>query len=319
MNIEPTSEQRALVDAVAGFLREQLPADRFIKGVTATADSWDALAELGLFGIALPEEAGGIGLGIADEVLVYREAGRHLVSPCAIATAIAARIAAADGNADLAAGFVAGSHRAAFGVPDGDDRLLLIDAEGSSHVLVAGATPALIERAPLGAGTAQEPFDVTLGLVEVPFGGATPGDAAAPLALQAVLLIAAYLVGVAMAARDTAVAYANQREQFGRPIGSFQGISHICAEMAVQSEGAWAQTLFAALVVQEAAADPVPQVASAQLLAVRAALLATRQTIQVHGGVGFTQEYTPHLYLKRAHLMERLLAQRPPHAQLLPR
>jgi alkylation response protein AidB-like acyl-CoA dehydrogenase len=321
MNIEPTAEQYALVDAVAAFLGEQMPADRFLKQPTRTDAHWRALAELGLFGIAMPESAGGIGLGVAEEVLLYREAGRFLVSPCAIATTIAAKLALSAGDEILASELIAGDVRAAFAIPDGTDRLLLIDSEGSEQIVVAGRSSVLMARSALPEGTIVDALDATLSLIEVPLTQAQHQqiEAAAvdTIALEARLLSAAYLTGVAKAACDTAVAYANQREQFGRPIGSFQAIAHLCANMAVEADASAKQALFAALVLQEEADDPEFHVEAARLLAVRAAFQAARDTIQVHGGVGFTQEYTPHLYLKRTHLMQRVLAQCPPPSLLL--
>lgn len=323
MNIEPTAEQYALVDAVASFLGEQLPADRFLKQATSTQASWSGLAELGLFGIALPEAAGGIGLGIAEEVLLYREAGRFLVPPCAMATAIAAKIALSNGDEALTAALVAGEARAAFAIPDGTDKLLLIDSDGCEQIVVAGVAPFLLPRAALPVGVAVDALDTTLSMIEVAL---TPeqhqhsNDAANAIdtvALEARLLCISYLTGLAKAACDTAVAYANQREQFGRPIGSFQAIAHLCANMAVEADASARQTLFAALVLQEGADEPEFHVEAARLLAVRAAMQATRDTIQVHGGVGFTQEYTPHLYLKRAHLLQRILARSASQALLL--
>ncbi|MET0378647.1 MAG: acyl-CoA dehydrogenase family protein [Spongiibacteraceae bacterium] len=322
MNIEPTAEQQALVEAVAGFLREQLPVDRFVKAQnkehTGTDASWSSLVELGLLGIALPESVGGIELGLAEEVLLYREAGRYLVSPSLIATNIAAKIALARGDEKLCGDLVNGAQRAALAVRDGEDKLLLIDSEGCTQILLIAEAPVLLQSNELATGVMLDAFDQTVSLIEVKTSAellakirAAINASSNSLILQTTLLIATYLTGVARAACDTAVAYAGQREQFGRPIGSFQAIAHICSEMAAQSEAAAAQTLFAALVMQEEQPEPEFHVASAQLLAVRAALLAARQGIQVHGGVGFTQEYTPHLFLKRAHLMERLLARRP--------
>lgn len=314
MNIEPSTEQSALVDAVASFFGSEMPADRFLKQAIRTDANWRAVAELGLLGIALPETSGGIGLGSAEEVLLFREAGRFLVSPCAIASAIAATMAAGRGDRALCGRLVSGDARAALAIPNGDD-VLLVDSEGCDFVVLATRSPLLLERNQCGAGSVLDALDGSVSLIEAPLADAArrraaeagDGDATG---LRLTLLTSAYLCGLASAACATAVAYANQREQFGRPIGSFQAIAHICADMAVQSEAAWKQTLMAALVVQEQAPEPEFHAAAAYRLAARAALKAARDGIQVHGGVGFTQEYTPHLYLKRAHLMQRVMAGR---------
>src|SRR5690606_26771711 len=146
---------------------EQLPADRFLKQTTSTQASWRGLAELGLFGITLPEAAGGIGLGVAEEVLLYREAGRSLVSPCAMATAIAAKLAHARGDEMLAGKLGAGDARAAFAIPDGSDKLLLIDGEGCGQIVVAAAAPVMLARDDLPAGVAVDALDTTLSMIEV--------------------------------------------------------------------------------------------------------------------------------------------------------
>jgi alkylation response protein AidB-like acyl-CoA dehydrogenase len=117
------------------------------------------------------------------------------------------------------------------------------------------------------------------------------------------LLAAAYALGTADAARDMACAYALVREQFGKPIGSFQAIKHICADMAVRAAVARSQLYFAACALDESADDAAYHIAVAKRLSDRAALDNARANIQVHGGIGMTDEAAPHLCLKRAHLL----------------
>ena len=95
--------------------------------------------------------------------------------------------------------------------------------------------------------------------------------------------------------------------QFGKPIGVFQAVKHKCADMAVRCEAALSQTLYASLSVREARADARLQTSAAKALAADAAIKNGRATIQVHGGYGVTAEYDPHLYVKRAHVLERIL------------
>ncbi len=119
------------------------------------------------------------------------------------------------------------------------------------------------------------------------------------------LLTAALCVGIAAATLDMAVAYAATREQFGRPVGSFQAVKHICADMLVRTELARVATQAAAVISEDpTAGDPIRAAAGANLLAVEAALENSRKCIQVHGGMGFTWEVPAHLYLMRARVLE---------------
>jgi alkylation response protein AidB-like acyl-CoA dehydrogenase len=117
------------------------------------------------------------------------------------------------------------------------------------------------------------------------------------------LIDAAALAGIAQAALDMAVAYAGVRSQFGRPIGSFQAVKHHCANMAIAARCARDQTSFAAVAVDEGRVDAVLQVECALFVAGTAALEAAGKNIQIHGGMGFSDEADPHLLLKRAQLL----------------
>ena len=128
---------------------------------------------------------------------------------------------------------------------------------------------------------------------------------AAPTALGAAQLfgavaLASELVGVAQATLDMAVAHARLREQFGRPIGSYQAISHRCADMFVALESARSHAYYAAWAVATGAADAELAAARAKASASDAAVFCAQSNIQVHGGIGFTWEHDAHLYLKRA-------------------
>jgi alkylation response protein AidB-like acyl-CoA dehydrogenase len=114
----------------------------------------------------------------------------------------------------------------------------------------------------------------------------------------------ALLVGLAAASLELAVEYAKGREQFGRPIGSFQAVKHLCADMLVRAEVARAAVHAAAVTIdQPDVGDAVRAAAGAGLLAVEAALANGKSCIQVHGGMGFTWEVPAHLYLMRARVL----------------
>jgi alkylation response protein AidB-like acyl-CoA dehydrogenase len=122
-------------------------------------------------------------------------------------------------------------------------------------------------------------------------------------ALRLRLLDAAALAGLARAALEMAVAYAGMREQFGRPIGSFQAVKHHCANMALSSRLASDQVSFAAIAMDDARDDVRLQVESALFVAGTAALENASKNIQIHGGIGFSDEADPHRLLKRARLL----------------
>ena len=169
-------------------------------------------------------------------------------------------------------------------------------------------------------GTALPTLDRTRRLAELRFDGVRVPESARlgaegfggpalahALALGAIAL-AAELVGVAQRALDTSVAYAKERVQFGRPIGSFQAIKHKCADMMVKLEAARSATYWAACAAAEPEADALALAASsAKAAASDAAFFCTGTALQIFGGVGFTSEYDIHLYFKRARASAALL------------
>jgi alkylation response protein AidB-like acyl-CoA dehydrogenase len=115
------------------------------------------------------------------------------------------------------------------------------------------------------------------------------------------VLTAAYQLGIAEAVTARSVFYAKEREQFGRPIGTFQAVKHMCADMLVRAELAKAAVYAAAVTLDDPeVGEPARAAAIAKLLADEAATLNAKTAIQVHGGMGFTWEMPLHLYLKRA-------------------
>ncbi|GAC1419366.1 MAG: hypothetical protein NVSMB57_13730 [Actinomycetota bacterium] len=136
-------------------------------------------------------------------------------------------------------------------------------------------------------------------------GGAT--QAVARMRDRAAVALAAEATGVADAVVRRSVAYAHERQQFGRAIGSFQAISHKCADMLVATESARSTTYYAAWAVDEGAPDANLACATAKACAASAAVRVCEEGIQVHGGIGFTWEHDMHLYYRRAKLAELFL------------
>ena len=320
MDFRVGEDQRELVEGIRAMLAGRLPLEhlRAREGdARAVSDEdWTALGETGVFALTLPEPAG-TGLTMAEAVFVFEELGR----------ALGARTAGRH--------LPGGAGRARRGCRRGGRpgrRALPRDGPGPGPVLVEhlGSLDALLVLAGDDAGATQllapAPTSGTV-RVDVPLDPLTPLwrlDALPPGAPVAdddcsffrdgALLTAALQVGHAAEALDLAVAYAKERQQFGTPIGTFQAVKHMCADMLVRSEVARAAVHAAACLADQpdvvdaeaAATGCTPRelvdraVGGAKLLADEAAIGNARSAIQVHGGMGFTWEIPLHLHLKRA-------------------
>ncbi|MFJ3232363.1 acyl-CoA dehydrogenase family protein [Streptomyces sp. NPDC086787] len=269
MCFQLTEDQRALRDGVRGMLArrfgpEALRAAAGVPGLDRAL--WRELGTAGFFSLRLPEADGGAGLGLPEAVLAFEEAGRALLPGPLVAT-------------HLAAGAVPGADtgETVVAVCDGGPVEWLAEAD----VVRGDASGALPLRS----------VDPLTPLHRVPDAGpGRPGPRPDP---HAVLLTAAEQLGTATRVCELAVRHARTREQFGRPVGAFQAVKHLCAQMLVRAETARAAVYAAAVT-----ADPV-DIAAARLLADEAAVHGARDCLQVHGGMGFTWEAEVHLHLKR--------------------
>ena len=297
----PSPDQLALASTIEESLVPLLPLSRLHASPMEDGRTWSSLDEIGIFGITASEEAGGSGLGAVEEALIAIALGRQLAAPSVLATISAAHAAPTAGAAALK------GRRIAAGLQRGDRAVVVED----------GAADLVLVRTPSGAGiyatgaaatgsAASRPLDRRLWLADLSecdlFGE--------PLArfddsrlLRLRLIDAAALSGIAATALDMAVSYARTREQFGRPIGSFQAIKHHCANMAISANCARDQVSFAAVAVDDQRADAALQVECALWVAGTAALENAGKNIQIHGGIGFSDEADPHLLLKRAQLL----------------
>jgi alkylation response protein AidB-like acyl-CoA dehydrogenase len=281
-------------------------------------DAWrpvyDGLADLGLFGVAVPEDCGGAGGRIEDLCAMVEEAARALVPGPVATTALATlvvpypavrallasgdRVAGMALNGDVrldAASRASGTVPWVLGATDGG--LLLVPADGKW--LLVDTADGAVKVEPLQATDFSRPLARVV-LTSAPATVlAMPPDRVEDLAAT---VLAAEAAGVTRWALDTAVEYAKVREQFGKPIGSFQAIKHICAEMLCRAE----QVAVAAADAAHAAADPdAGQLSIAAAIAasigIDAAKANVKDCIQVLGGIGITWEHDAHLYLRRAY------------------
>jgi alkylation response protein AidB-like acyl-CoA dehydrogenase len=274
------------------------------------------LGDLGIWGCGLPEAVGGVGLSATEESLIYRELGRHLLSPAIFALTLGAHLLS-QLKGKLLSSFIDGSARVGIANPRGrvslaarsDGDVHLFDCAEAEWVLISDENGAgLFCRDDFAEIQPVPSMDNLVTLHRARLVDARPSFwAAAPdLHERALLLLSAFAVGIAEATRDMAVEYAKTREQFGRPIGSFQAIKHICADMAIRCEAAVCQTAFASLVLAEGHDGLAFHTTSSKLVAAASAIKNASQNIQVHGAIGFTAEADPHLFLKRAHVIEQL-------------
>lgn len=293
----PSVDQLALASTMDESLQELLPLRRLHASFHEEAATWKSLEEIGVFAIALSEGQGGSGLGAVEEALIVMCLGRYLASAGVLATIGAAHLRQ-DGN-----GVQSGVVRACAAYRDGG-RVILVEEPGAGVVLLKDHAGAALHRVPPGrSGSALDTRLWLATLRDV----SDPGEPLVRCDAQWVerlrLIDAAALAGIAEATLGMAVAYARVREQFGRPIGSFQAIQHHCANMAIAARCARDQVGFAAAAIDEARPDAGLQVECALLVAGSAALENAGKNIQVHAGMGFSDEADPHLFLKRAQLL----------------
>ncbi|WP_019875912.1 acyl-CoA dehydrogenase family protein [Sporichthya polymorpha] len=315
LDLVPDDVQRAIVDAAVDLLDPAAAAAALrarADGPVRDAGVWEKAAAQGWFGLAVPEEAGGLGLGAGELALLHRELGRTLTAGPYLGTTVAATLFP---SAELIGGLPVGV-LVADGVADAPSALgprvtgtfRTDDREDAAAWLVLSPTGAALVEAAVTVEPTPDSMDP----------GARPArvavDAAARYAegpaawTLATVLVAAYLAGLAQASVAASVAHTAVREQFGRPIGSFQMVQQRCADMATRADAATQLALLAALAAVENPDERVTPpggagqlAASALLVASDAAVTNARDDIQNHGGMGFTWEVDAHLRLRRAH------------------
>ena len=325
MDLLPTPEQEGIASSAAAFLAGSLPPGRIRQLVgepsNVDAKAWLAAADLGWFALGLPSDLGGVGGGLADEVLLFREIGRSLAPGPFLATTLAARVASFADQAQLGQEISAG-RRVGFGAlgagatltPTGVTGMLyVVDGDDTDLVLVSTHERAgLFRLADLGDLVTLDCIDPTARLSRTTAASTAPVATVEshvdPVGRRATTCVAALLTGNAEPTAVLAAEHAKNRIQFGRPIGVHQAVKHPCADMAVRAELSWAQTTVAALATDEGRGDAELQCLCALVVAADAAERNGGATVQVLGGMGFTFEHDANLYVKRAFLLTQLLA-----------
>src|SRR5262245_45881230 len=262
--------QRELSETVRRFCEERFAPARIREreGRPVDRSAWRALAELGVFALRVPEERGGLGLGVIEAAIAFEQLGAHLVNGPALWTALAA--AHVDGAAS--------GDRVVGGIEPTRDEPIVVEHAGEIDALLVVSADGVF----VCAGSDLPSFPALLPLDPLtPVGccdrlpcGTRAGDAgdAARMRLVGAVLCAAQLLGVSDAALDSARRYALAREQFGVAIGSFQAVQHVLADMYVRTVLARSATYAAAVLDDPEISDPIRATAAAKLLAGEAAL-----------------------------------------------
>ena len=318
MDFSLSADQEALRDGVRSFcdatfgiaqLRdlEERGLDRAL---------WGQIAEMGILGLRVPEEQGGVGLGMAEAVLVFEELGRCVAPGPLIWSHLAADLLPEAGTGEL---IVTGLDLR--GRPAGpysvdwlelSDRLLVLDDEGLRLIDTAE-----IDARPLARPL--DPFSPMSRVERLPAGERVADvDAARTFATRGAALVAASMLGIAEAAQALATDYARERQQFDRAIGSFQAVKHILADCFARQEVARAATWAAGVLLDDGDPEEADvSVSAASLIAEEAAMKNARACIQVHGGMGFTWENASHYYLKRVWVLQNALRGQADRAEAL--
>jgi alkylation response protein AidB-like acyl-CoA dehydrogenase len=302
MNFDLNDDERALQQGIRDVCKRLFPIDRVrsLESEKGGLDRalWRELGEAGVFSLRVPEPEG-VGLGMTQAVLVFEELGRAIVPGPIVSTHLAAALVDGAASGERVVGMIERDRTPALvGHLEATDTILVVDREGIASIDAAAATGTPVER-PLDPLTPMHLLDA------LPAGERIAGpDVVDRWRLEGAALIAAMEVGIASACVDQAVAYAKERKQFGRVIGSFQAVKHICADMLVRAELARAAVHAAGVMLDDpSAGDAARAVAGARLLAAEAAVANGKANIQVHGGMGYTWEVDAHLFLKRAVLL----------------
>ncbi|MGY1618905.1 acyl-CoA dehydrogenase family protein [Geodermatophilus sp. SYSU D00691] len=317
MNFDLDTDQRDAAAAAREFFTEQASpgAARDALEGGAVRPGHKALAEIGFLGITVPEAAGGAGRGLLDLAVVAEQAGAVLAGP-SLVTAARAGVLLAD-EPELAARLADGS--TAFAVVDGSAPA--IDAVGATAFLALDGDDLVLGE---GEATAGRPIDATRGLATVRLTSRRvlrPG--AGELWTRArhagAVVLAAEDLGAADRAVALGVAYAKEREAFGRPIGSYQSVKHMLVDAWVGVETLRSLVWWAAWAA-DAAPGELPLAASAAKAQAAGALERAAETlIQVHGGIGFTWEHDAHLFWRRAKVDRLLLGDEAEHLDAVAR
>jgi alkylation response protein AidB-like acyl-CoA dehydrogenase len=308
VNFDFTDDQQAIKRTANEFLADRFPPERMRELAEARAydeEAWREMGELGWPGIFIDESHGGQGLGVVELVILMEELGYALAPVPFLSNAAAGLALQFAGTPQLRErwlpGIASGETRATVGLLSNGEARLVPDADSADVIVIFTRAGGFVVERSAADVEPIETIDPTRRFARVRADGGDAligdgGDAPYRIATS----VAAELTGVGQRAMEMAVAYARDRKQFGRPIGSYQAVSHRCAQMLLEVEGARSASYYAGWCA-DAEPDTLPLAASmAKAYASDAGWRVTASSLQVHGGIGFTWEHDLHFFLKRA-------------------
>ena len=330
MRFELDDDQRAIQETARDFLASRYPAEEVRRLALEdergfTDAQWTAIAELGWPALVVAEDDGGLGLGVVELAVLFEQLGHALAPTPLLSTVAAALVIGAAGDDAQRAKWLpalAEGERRGTVVPippadgleaDGDQLTGTFEAvpdAGAADLLVVPTGHERLSVVDLhGEGVTVQPAEAldptrklsTVRLERAPAValGAPDGPARARARDVIAVAVAAESVGVAQRAMEFAVEHARERHQFGRPIGVFQAVSHACAQMLLEVEGARSAVLYAAWALDHAPDEARLAAAMAKSYASDAGWRVPASALQVLGGIGFTWEHDLHFWLKR--------------------
>ena len=341
-----SEEQRMLQESVSRYLKSACALPRVREaadgGDTKPADVWKGLAQLGVQGIVVPEDYGGVGLSMLEAALVAESLGAAAAPAPFVASSVMAPVALmhagsdaqrevwlpriASGEAVVGVGLTEQIGRResdGIAVDDGRltgramfvldgmdaDALIVADNGGALH-LVRAADAADIDRRALNTidrtrSVAEVTFDSTP--AEILPGSATDREPLLATIDAGRIMLAADTLGAAQTMLDQAVAYAKERRQFNRVIGSFQAVKHLCAEMAAALEPCRSLVWYAAHAVRAVPEESRLMACHAKAHLAEVGRFVARTATEVHGGMGFTDLLGLHYWFKRIGFDRQLL------------
>jgi alkylation response protein AidB-like acyl-CoA dehydrogenase len=315
MEFDFNDEQREIKSTAHEFISSRFKPEKvreLAEGDSPYDDAlWQEMCDLGWPGIAISEEHGGQGLGVVELVILQEELGYALAPSPMISNAYAGAMIESAGSDEQRSkwlpGIASGASRGAAEMQCDPDPI--VGAAGGASILVmAGKNGAKLVEPAEAELTKLDLIDTTRAYFRViaEGGDEMPGEIDHAARVGRVAL-AAELVGVGQRALDMAVDYAKEREQFGRPIGAYQAVSHRLADMLWAVEEARSLTYYAAWVADAEPESLELASAMAKARASDAACSVTHDAIQVFGGIGFTWEHDVHFLLKRARVGAQLM------------
>jgi len=308
MNFDFSDDQQAIKRTAKDLLADRFKLERvreLAEAGTYDEDAWKELCELGWPGIFVDEQYGGQGLGIVELIILMEELGYTLAPVPFLSNAAAGLMIQAAGSDEQKQrwlpGIASGEARGAAALVRGDEAKLVPDGDSAEViVLCADGGVSVVERSAADVEPVAT-MDSTRRYARVRAGGGEPLSGEVGPGIGAGLLaLSAELTGVAQRAMEMAVEYARDRKQFGRPIGAYQAVSHRCAQMLLETEGARSATYYGAWTADAQPEELELAASMAKAYSSDAGWRVCSSSLQVHGGIGFTWEHDLHFFLKRA-------------------